>query len=239
MESAETDGFSLSVWIVGTCVLVFLLEVMATIGALGSGPGMARVLDGFPVQTLLEMGARNGHLIREGEWWRIIVPVFMHGGLLHLLFNAMALMQVGPLAEQAYGRSRVWLIYLVSGAAGNLLGIMFQPMSVGIGASGAVFGLIGAAGLYGHRRHDAFGHVIRSIMIRWGAFSLMFGFLMKGVDNYAHIGGLLAGLLLSFLLQRRPTTPRPLDQALTASAWFLLLVVVAAFGLAVTEFSGK
>lgn len=238
MDAPETQGLWQSTWIVGTCILVFLLETMATMGALGGG-GLQRVLFAVPARILLTMGARNGSLILEGEWWRLIVPVFMHGGLLHLLFNSMALVQIGPLAEQAYGRSRLWLIYILSGVAGNLLGIFFQPLSIGIGASGAVFGLIGAAGLYGHRRHDTFGRLIRSIMLRWGAFSLLFGLMMQGVDNYAHIGGLLAGLGLSFLLERRADTPGAVDQAITLAAWILLAAVAAAFFLAFVGFSGR
>lgn len=238
VESASAEpGVFLSTWLVGACVLLFVLEIVAAAGALGGGADFLGAIMNVPATLLYQMGGRNGPAILSGEWYRLIVPVFLHGGLLHLLFNGMALLQIGPLAEQAYGRSRLLIIYILSGIAGNVLGMLFMPTTVGIGASGAVFGLIGATGLYGHRRHDTFGTLIRNIMLRWGLFSLMFGFMMRGVDNYAHIGGLLAGLTCAFLLGDANSRPRNVESVLGGVAVGLLLATLAAFGLAVVGFS--
>jgi len=216
-------------YIVGACALLFILEV---ISAMGSGDGSWNALLNMPPETLFQMGARSGIMIEKGQWWRLIVPVFLHGGLLHILFNGYALMQVGPLAEQAYGRSRFLIIYLMAGIMGNVLGTMINdPRGVGIGASGALFGLIGAAGVYGHRRGDTFGLAIRRIMLQWGLYALVFGFLM-GADNAAHVGGLVTGVVFSFLVGD-PERRTPLDRIWPPLASVLVLATFAAFGLAI------
>lgn len=233
---AAEPGYFLSTWLVGACVLLFLLEVAAAAGALG-GENMLAALMNVPATLLYKMGARNGAAILDGQWYRLVVPIFLHGGFLHLLFNGMALLQIGPLAEQAFGRSRLFIIYIVAGIAGNILGILFIPESVGIGASGALFGLIGATALYGHNRHDSLGHYIRNIMIRWALFSLMFGFIVRGVDNYAHIGGLIAGTATSYLLGDADSKPHGFESVLNGVAVGLVLATLAAFGLAVVGYS--
>lgn len=194
----ESTPGALTGYLIGICVLFFLLEMVASLGALGSR-GLWRALLDVPGEILFNMGARATGRIFSGEWWRLIVPIFLHGNFLHLLFNGMALMQVGPLAEQAYGRSRFIIIFILSGALGFLLGAYTSPMSISIGASGSLFGLIGAAGVYGHRRGDSFGRMIRGIMVQWGIYALLFGLLIRA-DNAAHVGGLVAGMALSFLV---------------------------------------
>jgi rhomboid protease GluP len=223
--------------IVGTCVLFFLFELIATLGTLGSS-GLWAGLMSVPADVMIQMGARYDPLVEAGEWWRLFVPVFLHGSLLHLLFNGMALVQVGPLAEQAYGRSRFLVIYLASGVAGNLLGLQVYDINVGIGASGALFGLIGAAGLYGHRRGDTYGLMIRSIMVRWGLYALVFGLLMRA-DNAAHLGGLAAGLVLSFMLGHNERVRDRFGRTWTVFAAVLVALTLFSFAMAIygyTEF---
>lgn len=221
-------------YLIGACVLLYILELVAMFGAEGARGIWMALLQMSP-RVLVQMGARYGPLIQAGEWWRLLVPVFLHGSLLHILFNGMALVQVGPLAERAYGRSRFLLIFLVAGVAGNMLGLRFLGDSVGIGASGALFGLIGAAGLYGHRRGDAFGRMIRRVMLQWGLYALVFGLLIRA-DNAAHVGGLVAGLGLSFILGDADH-PRPTDRlwptlAALAVAITLYALAMAAYGYA-------
>jgi rhomboid protease GluP len=189
-------------YLIAVCVLFFIFELIAALGTLGSSGMWQGLFGGIPADILLQMGARYAPLIEQaGEWWRLVVPIFLHANFLHLLFNGMALVQVGPLAEQAYGRARFFIIFMVSGVAGSLLGYWLSrgSPSVGIGASGALFGLIGSAGLYGHRRGDAYGHMIRRVMVQWGLYALVFGLLIRA-DNAAHIGGLVSGLALSFIV---------------------------------------
>jgi rhomboid protease GluP len=188
-------------------LVFFAFELVSAAAATGLGGALAALLN-VPPDVLLQMGARNGNLIRQGEIWRLLVPVFLHGGLLHILFNCVAIHQVGPLSEQAYGKARFLILYLVAGVVGNLLGLqVYGDRGVGIGASGALFGLIGAAGVYGHRRGGPYGHAIRRVMITWGIYSLLFGFLVRA-DNAAHLGGLLSGVILSFLVGDRDLVRR-------------------------------
>jgi len=228
---AESPGV-VTGWLIGICVLFFVLEMVATLGALG-GKGLWAALMNVPGPILFEMGARSTPRIMVGEWWRLIVPIFLHGNFLHLLFNSMALIQAGPLAEQAYGRPRFVLIFILSGAIGFLLGTYVSPGSISIGASGSLFGLIGAAGLYGHRRGDAFGRMIRSSMVQWGMYALLFGLLIRA-DNAAHVGGLVSGIVLSYVMGDRNG---PGDERLwTALAGVALIVTLAAMGLGVASY---
>ena len=148
----------------------------------------------------------------------------------------MALIQAGPLAEQAYGRSRYLLIFLLSGTLGFLLGTYTSPMSISIGASGSLFGLIGAAGLYGHRRGDSFGRMIRGTMIQWGLYALFFGILIRA-DNAAHVGGLVSGVVLGFIMGDRHG--RGSDRLWTGLAIAMLLVTLGAVALGVGGYLGQ
>jgi rhomboid protease GluP len=233
LGSSGTPGV-VTGYLIGICVLFFILEMVAMLGAEGAR-GIWTALLSVDPRILVQMGARFGPLVQAGEWWRLVVPVFLHGGVLHILFNGMALVQVGPLAERAYGRARFLLIFIVAGVAGNLLGLRFYGGGVGIGASGALFGLIGAAGVYGHRRGDAFGRMIRRVMLQWGLYALVFGLLIHA-DNAAHIGGLAAGVVLSFVVGDTDR-PRPLDRLWPALAAVAVAITLFAFVMAVYGFA--
>lgn len=233
LERGETPGL-VTGYLIGACVLFFILEMMAALGANGPG-GLWRSLVNVPGVILFDMGARSTGAFFAGQWWRIFVPVFLHGGLLHLLFNAMALAQVGPLAEQAYGRSRFLMIFLVAGVMGNVLGLFVYPRGIGVGASGALFGLIGAAGLWGHRRGDAMGMMIRGVMVQWGFYALIFGFLMKA-DNAAHIGGLVSGLLLSLIVGDAGGVRAGHSKVWMVLAGVMVLMTTAALSMAVLAY---
>ena len=233
LGAAESPGMVTRL-LIGICILFFVLEMVASLGALG-GQGLWAALMNVPGRILFEMGARSTPQILAGEWWRLIVPIFLHGNFIHLLFNSMALIQAGPLVEQAYGRPRFVLIFILSGALGFLLGTYVSPASISIGASGSLFGLIGAAGLYGHQRGDAFGRMIRSSMVQWGMYALLFGLLIRA-DNAAHIGGLVSGVCLSFLMSDR--NGRGSERLWTLMAGVAVVVTLAAIGLGVTAYLG-
>jgi rhomboid protease GluP len=234
LGASENSGL-VTGWLIGACILFFILEMMATLGALGP-KGLWMALMNVPGPILFEMGARATPRILAGEWWRLIVPIFLHGNVLHILFNTMALIQAGPLAEQAYGRSRFLVIFLVSGALGFLLGTYTSPGSISIGASGSLFGLIGAAGLYGHRRGDAFGRMIRGTMIQWALYAFLFGLLIRA-DNAAHLGGLASGIALAFVMGDRHG--RGDDRIWGAVAAVCVAVSLTAIGLGIAGYLGN
>ena len=233
LGASETPGL-VTGWFIGACALFFILEMVATLGAFGS-KGLWQALIGVPGPILFEMGARSTQRILAGEWWRLIVPMFLHGNFMHILFNTMALIQAGPLAEQAYGRSRFIVLFLVTGTLGFVLGTYTSPQSISIGASGSLFGLIGAAGLYGHRRGDAFGRMIRGTMIQWALYSFLFGLLIRA-DNAAHLGGLVSGLALAFVMDDRHG--RTADTVWKIVAGLCVAVTLVAFALAISAYLG-
>lgn len=150
----------------------------------------------------LAWGANFGPATQDGQWWRLASAMFLHFGALHLLLNMWALWDSGQLVERMYGHLRFISIYLISGVFGNLLSLVFQGnTAVSGGASGAIFGIYGALLVY--LWLNRFIINLREFqLLFWGAlaFSLatiIFGFIIPGIDNAAHIGGFVAGLLCS------------------------------------------
>lgn len=140
-----------------------------------------------------------GPLIRLGEYYRLITGIFLHGNILHLLFNCYALWIIGNQIESFMGKSKYLIIYLFSGFMGSLFSITFSNYA-SIGASGAIFGLLGSMLYFGYHYRVYLGNVIKSQIIPLIIFNLIFGFVLSGVDNFAHIGGLIGGALITVAL---------------------------------------
>lgn len=161
---------------------------------------------------LTELGANYGPAIRDGQYWRLVTSMFLHGGILHLALNGWALFQLGALLELLMGSPRMLLIYFASGIAGSLASATFtqQPS---VGASGAIFGLLGALIAFLLRRRGALTPQGKSILMQlvgWAAINVFFGFSTPGIDNSAHLGGGAAGLLFGFALpETRRSLPPP------------------------------
>ena len=142
-----------------------------------------------------------------GEWWRLVTPVLLHGSLLHLLFNMYFLYLVGPLVEQLYGSARFLLLYALTAAAGSAASFLFGGPNPSVGASGAIFGLCGVLLAVSVVHRPVLDGRGRAVMSQIGGLVLLnliigFGFDALGarIDNAAHVGGLLAGLWLGFVL---------------------------------------
>jgi membrane associated rhomboid family serine protease len=156
--------------------------------------------------------------LAAGEWWRLVTPVLVHGSLLHLLFNMYILYLVGPLVEQLYGTPRFVLLYLLTAAAGSAASFLFGGPAPSVGASGAIFGLCGVLLAVSAIHRPVLDGRGRAVMSQIGGLVVLnliigFGFdaLGAGIDNAAHVGGLLAGLWLGFVL--------PPIRATLASYW--------------------
>ena len=135
-------------------------------------------------------------LVRYGEYYRLLTCAFIHTEVIHFLANAYALYVVGSLVEGYYGKLKFILIYLVSAITGSLLS-MIMSQSFSIGASGAIFGLMGSLLYFGYHYRVYFGNVLISKILPVVIFNLFLGFMMTGIDNFAHIGGLVGGFLIS------------------------------------------
>src|ERR1700719_4554675 len=161
---------------------------------------------------LLKWGANWGPLSLGSEPWRMLASNYVHVGFLHILLNMWCLWNLGLLAERVFDPWTYVLIYTACGLAGSLGSLWWHPMSVGAGASGAIFGLAGAliAALYlGHLPipRQAIQGTLKSLL-SFAGYNLFFGAVARGIDNSAHIGGLLAGLALGAVLAKHLMAPR-------------------------------
>ena len=148
--------------------------------------------------ALITLGAKYTPLILAGQWWRLITYQFLHIGVMHLLFNGYALYHVGPLIEDAWGHWGFLVIYLLSGALGGLASATFSPGSVSAGASGALFGLLGATAVFlvsGQASWDLIWRTVGYPIIA----TTVYGLLIR-VDHFGHFGGLIGGFLIALAL---------------------------------------
>ena len=137
-----------------------------------------------------------GSGIRNGEYYRLITGIFLHGGILHLLFNCYALYIIGSQIESFLGKYKYVVIYLFSGLIGSLFSITFGDVP-SVGASGAIFGLMGSLVYFGYHYRVYLGNVVKTQIIPLIVLNLFLGFSMKGIDNFAHIGGLIGGAMIT------------------------------------------
>lgn len=152
--------------------------------------------------AIIAAGAIYGEKVLAGQGWRLLTGMFLHGGLAHLLGNCVALYILGLVSERAWGRSRSLFIYLGSGLAASFISAVMQPMPA-VGASGAIFGLMGAVIVFFYRYGGAFcarERRIGSALLGWGLFQLGMGLLTPYVDNWAHLGGLASGVIFGITL---------------------------------------
>ena len=183
--------------LIGLNVLVFVLMVLQGISPVSPSP-----------EDLLRWGADFGPLTLQGQWWRLLTAVFLHFGIIHLGLNMYVFYQVGNYTEALYGRVKYLLLYLVTGVLGNIASLLIHPLSVGAGASGAIFGVYGAfLGFLFIRRkvipHPAMQQMVRSTTMFLG-INLVYGLMSATIDMSAHIGGLVSGFLLGCFLTERP-----------------------------------
>ncbi|MGA8488955.1 MAG: rhomboid family intramembrane serine protease [Terriglobales bacterium] len=188
--------------LVGMNIAVFVVMVLMGISPISPSP----------VQ-LLKLGANYGPLSLGPEPWRMLASNYIHGGIIHILFNMWCLWNLGFLAERVFEPWTYVLTYTFCGIAGSLASLWWHPVAVGVGASGAIFGLAGAliAALYLGRLpipKQAMQSTLKSLLA-FAGYNLFFGALLSGigVDNAAHIGGLLSGLAIGAVLAKHLTAP--------------------------------
>jgi rhomboid protease GluP len=167
-------------------------------------------------QALLKLGMGGYIPLQQGWWWTLLTATYLHGGVLHILFNMLWLRQLGPLANNLFGPSRFLVIYTGAGVAGAIFSALVGKTPFFVGASGAVFGLFGSLIVYGLRRGGMFGSAIFRQMILWALIGLVLGFTRSGVDNLGHIGGLVVGALLGLGLGYQEQKPQQLYHHLLA-----------------------
>jgi len=197
-----------------TYALLFLnlvfFAVAWIIGYRVSGGG-AGLFAGVPGTVMVELGAKSGyHIYMLGQYWRLVMPNFLHFDLIHFAFNTMVLWQVGPQVEELFGSRRFLFLYLLTGIAGFTLSFWWYDLHgrpvLSAGSSASLFGLIGILISYISQQRG-FASEYRASLIRWSVFIIIIGIFFP-FDNAAHIGGLLSGMALGRMVSaRRPATP--------------------------------
>ncbi|MCH8222941.1 MAG: rhomboid family intramembrane serine protease [Chloroflexi bacterium] len=189
------------------------------------------------VPNLLRWGAKFGPAIADGEYWRLFTPMFLHIGFAHLLTNSLGLIIFGRLVERYFGSLNFLLIYLLAGVFGNIASYAALSNGVGAGASGAVFGIIGAYGSFLFRNRSTTGSMAQSTLGGLGiivGINLIFGFSVSGIDNWAHIGGLVGGFLIAYgIVPRAVSMPIEVMEEFAGNIYRPVLIRVPA--LAVIE----
>jgi rhomboid protease GluP len=178
--------------ILGVIVVFFIGQIIS-----GGGDFLGNSLD--PVE---QWGMLTKQGVAGGEWWRLVTSMFLHAGILHILFNGMALFALGMQVERMMGSKRFLLIFFLTGIGGNVLTLLVNPVP-SVGASGGIFGLLGALIAFFYRNRDrlgAWGQAnLRSLLITAG-INFVITFSIPQVNQMAHIGGLVTGLFLGYFL---------------------------------------
>ena len=183
-------------------------------------------------EVLLRFGAMSGPYLAEGQYWRLLTAIFLHFGIMHLVLNEVGLLVFGGLVEQVYGRLSFGVIYLVSGLSGSVASFLLNSVTIGVGASGAIFGVVAALAAFFVARRKTTGEMGRQnllMILVLVAMNLVFGFIMPRVDNWAHLGGLVGGFALGMAFVPRYALVGPfglpfraVDRHPLARKWWVL-----------------
>ncbi len=225
IASRAMPGLPVAGWLILGNFILFVMEY-----AVGGNSPLTNLMAAPTQAAVLRLGVSLpiGYIVASHQYWRWVTACFLHGGLIHIGFNMWALYDIGPMVESYYGGSKFLTFYLLTGICGYIASSFGNVES--LGASGAIFGLLGVMIAYGvRRRHTAAGQHLRGVALRWAFYALALTFLMPGIDNHAHIGGLVSGFLLGMVIGDDP----PLSDAEIARwnliRWAMIVVLVASF----------
>lgn len=223
--------------ILTTSCLLFLVSLLLTMRESGfqlpGGGGLSSLFNfgGISGRVLQQLGASLPLPADLAQPWRFVTAVFLHGSILHIVFNMWVLMDIGPQIEELYGSARYLFIYVVTGIGGYLVSSTFGHFSVG--GSGALLGLIGVLLAMTTGRRSAGMQMLRGQLIRWLIYIGIWGLLFPGIDNWAHAGGLATGFILGKILTDRPPVTPEERKVAYALGWAAALIVLASFAMMV------
>jgi rhomboid protease GluP len=209
-------------------IALYAISWYMTATSVSAQMGQAPSMGGISGEVLLRLGAKSPYIL-VGQWWRLVTAVFLHAGLLHIGMNLWCLMDLGPEVESLFCASKFIVLYLVTGVAGFLLSLWWSPFGMSVGASGAIMGLIGVLiGASFHLGH--LGRDYRSMLWRWVLYIFIFSIFFR-VDNAAHIGGLVTGLALGYLVPQGEPETRASQNLWNALAIFSVIIIAGSFAL--------
>ncbi len=174
------------------CIALYVLSLVLDLGAaLTTQGGIFGMLS--PGRRPLILLGMTGY---GGGWWTSITAIYLHGSLLHIIFNFMWIRQLGPEVGNLYGPARFFIIFTVGGVVGFILSNLLSGAPT-IGASGAIFGLLAALIVYGRNHQGSVAAMMTRQLWQWAILMFIFGFMMSGVNNIAHLGGFIGGWIAS------------------------------------------
>ena len=200
-------------------VVIFLVEIK--VGALASR------------EAIVAMGALARERVAAGEYWRLLTAPWLHGGVDHLVGNGIALFILGMLCETAFGRAQFVVLYVLSGLAGSVVSLAVSA-GPSVGASGAIFGLQGAAIVLFRLHRDRLlvrDRRVGFVLLVWAIYSIAGGLMQPFIDNGAHIGGALGGALIARRLHPVVLSPLPPERAAVLRRWLWLVAALLAAAL--------
>ena len=180
-----------------TYLIIAICAVMFVVTAYLDGFNLSNIWSGFTASILRKIGANYGPLLKDShEIWRLFTYMFLHGSIIHILVNMYSLIAIGNQIETFFGRWKFLIIYLLSGIAGGMLSAALGS-ATSVGASGAIFGLLGSMLYFGFHYRAYFGQAVKLQILPVIAINLAIGFMMPNIDNWCHIGGLVGGFLIT------------------------------------------
>lgn len=180
--------------LIGLNVFIFILTLLYDLGSKNNGN-----LSGISIETLLLFGAKYNFYIVEGQYWRLVSTMFLHANLFHIIFNMGALRVLGRDLEYLFGPKKFFLLYMLCGILGSIGSFIFNT-AVGVGASGAIFGLLGAHIYLFFKNKEVYRQIYGKDIFVMIGINIVIGFLSPNIDNSAHISGLIAGFIVASAL---------------------------------------
>ena len=181
--------------------------------------------------NLVQFGAKYNPLIRAGEYWRLVTPIFIHIGFTHILLNGITLYFIGQWVERFFGHWRFLILFLLSGIMGNLASFAFSP-NISAGASTAIFGLFGAFMMLGESFSN--NQVIRSLARNFLLFivlNIVSDVFVSGIDIYGHLGGLVGGFLLGYIVGVPGAKISPVKRIIATITFVVVAFALFRFGM--------
>jgi rhomboid protease GluP len=184
-------------------------------------------------ESIIAMGALARERVVAGEYWRLLTAPWLHGGVEHLVGNGIALYILGMVCEAAFGRAQLVVLYVLSGLTGSIVS-MLMGAGPSVGASGAIFGLQGAAIVLLRRERDRLlvrDRRVGFVLLIWAVYTIAGGLTEPFIDNGAHIGGALGGALVALRLHPVVLSPLPAERAAAVRRWLWLVVALLAYAV--------
>ena len=198
--------------IMGVCLIMFIVSGM-----------------GYGDNIIMSMGENIGYLVKEGQIYRLITCMFLHYGIIHFACNMYSLFVIGPRVEDFFGKRKFLLIYFLSGICASLLVSGIQPNIACVGASGAIFGLLGALLYFGYNYRGYIGAMVKSQIIPVVIYNLLLGFFFPQISTLAHVGGLIGGILAANMVGTIENKKYNLNSILPFVIYFIFLIYLGIF----------